>query len=195
MIKFKLKHPTHLETGLKFILLSGLLALYFVYLIHQHGISKGSITLALTWSFFVLCTPIADAGFLLDFPIRLLFGFRMFIIEIFVWILAITIASLSLLIAPHYFESTLITRVFHQILCHPIPYWSIIGLSFLGTFASIYFGDEMIDVLMHSKRVKHHKHGFKYKTLVLISVPILVIAIYYQLMRDLGLSAAIETIF
>ncbi len=83
-IKFKLKHKTHLETGLKFLILSGVFVLYLAYLIHMHNISKGSITLALTWSFFVLCTPIADAGFLLDFPIRLLFGFRMFVVEIFV---------------------------------------------------------------------------------------------------------------
>jgi len=115
--------------------------------------------------------------------------------EMFVWVLAITISSTSLFLAPQYFESTLITRVFHQILCHPIPYWSIIFLSFIGTFASIYFGDEMIDVITHNKRLEHHKHGFKYKTIVLISVPILVITVYYQLMRDLGLSSAIETIF
>ena len=119
--KIKIKHQIHLETGLKFVLLSGILALYSVYLANNHGISKGSVTLALTWSFFVLCTPIADAGFLLDFPVRLLFGFRMFIVEIFVWVLAITISVASLLLAPEYFESTLITRVFHQILCHPYP--------------------------------------------------------------------------
>lgn len=192
---FKLKHQTHLETGLKFVLLCGILALYFFYLVKMHGISKGSVTLALTWSFFVLCTPIADAGFLLDFPVRLLFGFRMFIVEIFVWVLAITISTASLFLAPEYFKSTLITRVFHQILCNPIPYWSIICLAFIGTFASIYFGDEMIDVITHNKRVKHHKHGFKYRTLILISVPILVITIYYQLITELGISSTIETIF
>ena len=159
----------------------------------MHDISKGGITLGLTWSFFVLCTPIADAGFLLDFPIRLLFGFRMFVVEIFVWMLAIAISSATLLFAPEHFETTLITRVFHQVLCHPIPYWSIIFLSFMGTFTSIYFGDEMMDVITHNKRVKQHKHGIKHKALVLISITILVITIYYQLIDELGLKS--ENIF
>lgn len=194
-MQFKLKHQTHLETGLKFILLSGLLVLYLVYLIHRYDVPKGTMTLALTWSFFVLCTPVADAGFLLDFPIRLLFGARMLHVEIFVWGLAITIATFGILIVPHYFDATLITRVFHQILTHPIPYWSVIFLSCIGTFASIYFGDEMLDVITHDKRTEHHKHGFKYKAIVLISVTILVITIYYQLLRDLHIPLSAETIF
>jgi len=145
------------------------------------------MTLALTWSFFVLCTPVADAGFLLDFPIRLLFGLRMFVVEIFVWVVAIVISSATLVFAPEYFQTTLITRVFYQVLCHPIPYWSIIFLSFTGTFASIYFGDEMMDVITHNQRIKHHKHSVKFKAIALVGITFLVITIYYQLVGELGI--------
>ncbi len=59
----------------KFLLLSVLLVSYFVYLSYEYNLLTGGIAVALTWSFFVLCTPIADAGFLLDFPLRLFLVF------------------------------------------------------------------------------------------------------------------------
>ena len=162
-MRFSIKHQTHLETTLKFIGLLAVLVFYFIYLSYEHDFSKGGLAVALTWSFFVLCTPVADAGFLIDFPVRLLFGFRMIMVEVFVWILAISITASTLYFAPQNFETTLITRVFYKILCHPYPYWAIIFLCCIGTFASIYFGDEMIDVIGHHERVEHHKYSFKYK--------------------------------
>ncbi len=186
-MKFNIKHQTHFESITKFIFLFGLLISYFTYLTYKHDFSKGGIAVALTWSFFVLCTPIADAGFLIDFPLRLLFGFRMVVVEIFVWILAIGITVVTLLISPHHFEMTLITRVFYKILCNPYPYWSIIILCCIGTFSSIYFGDEMIDVIGHHERIKHHKHGFKYKAIALLGLTLLVVSIYYQIISDLGI--------
>ena len=98
-MKFSTKHQTHLETTLKFIGLLAVLVGYFIYLAHEYDFSKGGAVVALTWSFFVLCTPVADAGFLIDFPVRLLFGFRMITVEIFVWILAILITSSTLSVA------------------------------------------------------------------------------------------------
>jgi hypothetical protein len=68
----------------KFMLLCLLLAGYFVYLTAQYDLVTGGFASVLTWSFFVLCTPIADTGFLLDFPLRLLFNIRMLISEIVV---------------------------------------------------------------------------------------------------------------
>jgi len=62
---------------MKFFLLCLLMFGYFAYLSYEYDLLTGGIAALLTWSFFVLCTPIADAGFLLDFPLRLLFGIRM----------------------------------------------------------------------------------------------------------------------
>lgn len=185
-MKFKLKHPTHFEAAVKFFLLVCILITYLFYLIYRYDTSSGVIILALTWSFFVLCTPIADAGFLIDFPIRILFGLRMLIVEIFVWILALTIVITTIIVAPEYFSATMPTRVLYQILTNPIPYWLIILLSFIGTFASIFFGDEMIDVLTHDKRIQHHKHSFKHRAIVLITTTCLIVTAYYILVKDLN---------
>lgn len=184
-----LKHTaTHLESKYKFLMLVVIAICYLGYLSYKHDIKSGLSSLALTWSFFVLCTPVADAGFLLDFPIRILFGIRMFIVEIFVWLLASIIAAIFIFVSPQAFEITVVTSLFYKILSNPIPYWSIIALCCIGTFGSIYFGDEMLDALSHSKRRKFHKHYFKHKNVILFAVIVTVVLLYHQLIKELGLN-------
>jgi hypothetical protein len=72
--------PPKKQVLYKFLLLCILLVSYFSYLSFQYDVMTGGIASALTWIFFVLCTPIADAGILLDFPLRLIFGIRMLIL-------------------------------------------------------------------------------------------------------------------
>jgi hypothetical protein len=110
----------------KFILLGLLLVGYFVYLSIQYDLVTGGFASVLTWSFFVLCTPIADAGFLLDFPLRLLFNVRMLMSEIVVWAIAITVNITSVIYFPGYYETTTLTALLHVILTNPYPYWSVI---------------------------------------------------------------------
>ncbi|MFQ3324028.1 MAG: hypothetical protein ACI90U_001853 [Pseudomonadales bacterium] len=71
-----MKHPRH-QVLIKFLLLCLLLFFYFMYLTYQYDLLTGSIAALITWSFFVLCIPVADAGFLLDFPLMLIFGISM----------------------------------------------------------------------------------------------------------------------
>ena len=118
----------------KFVLLCLLLASYFAYLSFKYDVATGGIASALTWSFFVLCTPIADAGFLLDFPMRLIFGIRMLFSEIAVWALAITVNIVTLLFFVEYYETTKLTMLLQAILTTPYPYWAIILLAGTGTF-------------------------------------------------------------
>ncbi len=179
------KHETHRETATKFLLLLVVLIAYFFYLSHEFGFKTGGMVAAITWSFFVLCTPIADAGFLLDFPIRLLFGIRMFISEIAVWLIALAINLYAMLFAQTAYETTFITELFKMIILHPFPYWSIILLSGLGTFLSIYFGDEMLDVIRHRDRVKYHEHGFKFRIIVIIALFLLIFLAYFYLLESL----------
>jgi hypothetical protein len=85
------------------------LAIVFIYLtiaILQYGIKDGLIVTALSWSFFVFCTPIADAGFLLDFPIRLIAGFRMLHTEIVVWGIALAINIMAFAFNPNIYYKT-----------------------------------------------------------------------------------------
>ncbi len=177
---------TQTQVLVKFLLLCLLLIGYFAYLSYQYDLLTGGIAALLTWSFFVLCTPIADAGFLVDFPLRLLFGIRMVFSEMAVWGIAISVNVVSFLYFSEYYQTTIVTRLLHQILSQPYPYWAIIFLSGAGTFLSIRFGDELMDVIHHRDRDFFHSHQFKYE-LVLIAFFILVFFGYYHLIASLGI--------
>lgn len=172
---------------IKFALLCGLMVCYFAYLSYEYNFLTGGIAALLTWSFFVLCTPVADAGFLLDFPLRLLFGIRMVLSEIVVWAIAILINILTIKYFVSYYETTLITRLLHKILINPYPYWAVILLSGVGTFLSIRFGDELIDVAHHHDRKFLHAHHWK-QELILFIFFILALFGYYELMSSLGIA-------
>jgi hypothetical protein len=146
----------------------------------------GGIASALTWTFFVLCTPIADAGILLDLPLRLLFGIRMLISEIAVWALAITINVVSLLYFDEYYEITKLTMLLHAILTMPYPYWSVILLAGAGTFLSIRFADELMDVVHHRDRRFFHRHSFKHEIVIIVFFVFVLIG-YYKLIASLGI--------
>ncbi len=172
----------------KFILLCLLLVSYFFYLSVQYDVMTGGIASVLTWTFFVLCTPIADAGFLLDFPLRLLFGIRMLISEIAVWALAITINIVSLLYFSEYYDTTKLTKLLHAILTIPYPYWGVILLSGAGTFLSIRFADELMDVIHHRDREYFHHHGFKHEIIIIVFFVVVLVG-YYNLIASLGIEA------
>jgi hypothetical protein len=177
----KIKHN---QLIVKFLLLCGLLAAYFGYLSYEFGLMTGGIAAVLTWSFFVLCTPVADAGFLLDFPLRLLFGVRMVMSEIAVWGVALLVNAIALFFAPDYYQTTVVTHVLYQIFTTPYPYWSVIILSGIGTFLSIRFGDELMDVIHHRDRAFFHSHHFKHE-IVLFVFFLFVIFEYYKLVASL----------
>jgi hypothetical protein len=170
----------------KFLLLCILLVSYFSYLSFQYDVLTGGIASALTWTFFVLCTPIADAGILLDFPLRLLFGIRMLISEIAVWALAITINVVSLLYFAEYYETTKLTMLLHAILTMPYPYWSVIFLAGAGTFLSIQFADELMDVAHHRDRSFFHRNAFKHEIVIIVFF-VFVLVGYYKLIASLGI--------
>lgn len=185
---FHLKHKTHKETFLKFSLLLAVFIGYFVYLNFEYGLATGGLIAGLTWSFFVLCTPIADAGFLLDFPIRLILGVRMVVMEIIVWLIAFTINLYGVFYSPEAYENTFVTNLLYKIITNPYPYWGIIFLCALGTFLSIYFGDEMMDVFKHKNRDKFHKHSFKLYIIAIIAFFSLIVFAYYHLLETLDIN-------
>lgn len=82
--KFSPKHQTHSESLWRFLGLITLFIAYFVYMSWKFDAATGAWLVLLSWSFFVLCTPVADGGFIIAFPIRLLFGTRMLITQLIV---------------------------------------------------------------------------------------------------------------
>lgn len=187
-IKNLFNHKTKYQVLIKFLALLAVFITYFVYLSIKFDIITGGMVALLTWSFFVLATPVADAGFLLDFPLRLILGIRMFISEIFVWAAAILINIFALIFAPQDYEKTFLTSLLKKIITVPYPYWIIIILSAIGTFLSIRLGDELLDVISHKERTLHHKHGFKLEILIFLGIFILIFFGYHHLLESLNIS-------
>ena len=178
--------PPKKQLFYKFFLLFLLLVGYFVYLSVQYDFVTGGFASILTWSFFVLCTPIADAGFLLDFPLRLLFGIRMLVSEIVVWALAISINIVSLIYFVEYYETTKLTQILYVVLTSPYPYWSVIFLSAAGSFLSIRFADELMDVIHHRDRGFFHSKSYMHEIIIILFF-ILIFIGYYELVASLGI--------
>ncbi len=180
-------HQTKREELLKFLLLLSVLIGYFLYLSWQYDFATGGIVSILTWSFFVLCTPVADAGFLLAFPVRIIAGIRMVFTQAAASIIAVILNIVCIILTPSSYETTFLTSLFYKILTTPWPYWSIIILCAAGTFLSIRFGDEMLDVVSHKERNYHHKHGFKHKIIIMGALFIIIIFAYYHLLEMLNI--------
>jgi len=142
----------------------------------------------LSWSFFVLCTPVADGGFIIAFPVRLLFGIRMLVTQLIVWGFAIVINVAALSFAPENYADTVLTGLLYKILTMPWPYWSLLIISAAGTALSIWFGDEMMDVTTHAQRIRHHQHGLTYRILLVAGLGILTVLAYYHLLSNLGIT-------
>lgn len=186
MMTLKLEHRTHQESLWRFLILVGLFVAYFGYMSWKFDATTGAWLAVLSWSFFVLCTPVADGGFIVAFPVRLLFGTRMIWTQAVVWLVAISINLVALKVNPTAYDDSALTRLLQSILTQPWPFWSILALSAIGTGMSIWFGDEMMDVTGHHERSKQHKHGFVSKIITIIALGTLTIIAYYNLLRELG---------
>ncbi|MCP5244481.1 MAG: hypothetical protein H6937_00335 [Burkholderiales bacterium] len=186
--RFSPKHQTHLESLLRFLGLTVILVVYYIYMSWKFDAATGAWLVLLSWSFFVLCTPVADGGFIVAFPVRLLFGTRMLVTQLIVWVFAIVINVAALSFVPENYADTVLTELLYKILTVPWPYWSILIISAAGTALSIWFGDEMMDVTTHAQRTRHHQHGLSYRILLVAGLGILTVLAYYHLLSNLGIT-------
>lgn len=169
---------------IKFILLILIVLSYFIYVSYKFGLSRGSIVTLLSWSFFVLCTPIPDGGFLIDFPIRLITNIKMKRTEIAVWTIAISANIYAEIAKPSIYSSTKLLTLLHKIIDTPFPYWLIILISATGTFSSLYLGDNIINQISNKNYIKKKNLTI---SIILISTTIL---LYGLLLKDLGINIA-----
>ena len=173
-----IKHETKRNILKRFIAVVILVIVYFVIISLRYGVQNGFMISILTWTLFVFCTPIADAGFLLDFPMRLITHIRMIHSEMMVWTIAFLLNLYSLTFMPGIYDKIIVLRLFKHILLNPFPYWLIILISACGTYISIYFGDEMIDVSKHKHRKKYIKHKSKYRVVLLVFLAVASFILY-----------------
>jgi hypothetical protein len=189
-MKIKLHHLKQHEAKRhalrKFLVALAILILYFIYLFFRFG-SEGLLIGIITWSAFVVATPIPDGGLLIDFPMRIVTGLKMILTELMVWTIAGSVNAYFLITNPEIYQKTAITSVFYQILTHPWPGWIIIIICFLGTFLSLYFGDELLDVVFHHEREKYHKHKHWYRGLMVIFLVLIFVLLYYYIVHGMGL--------
>ncbi len=183
-----IKTQLHKNPFVKFLFVLLILVVYFVFSIQKFGLKDGFLVSLLSWTFFVLSTPIADAGFLLDFPVRLFTGLRMLYSEGIVWTIAITSNLLVFFFKPEIYTKTELLSLLYHILSKPFPFWIIILLSAGGTFLSLLFGDELMDIsLDHKKEASHkQKHKKKYILILTVTVFVLILIIYDYLLKQLG---------
>ena len=182
-----LTHETKRVSLKRFLLLVAVIISYFIFVSIKFGLNQGFMVTILTWSFFVFCTPIADAGFLLDFPVRLITRIRMIHSEMMVWSIASLLNIFSLIFNRKIYERTILLKLLKHVLLHPFPFWAIIALSAIGTYLSIYFGDELMDVSKNKYRKKYMKHKNKYKLVLIIFIVVVIIILYDFLLKKLGI--------
>ncbi len=182
-----MSHETKRHSLGKFIFLLLFLIAYFLFISKEYGVGSGIVITALTWSFFVLCTPIADAGFLIDFPVRVFADIRMFYTEVAVWVMAIAMNVYALTSIPEIYSKTFLLKLLSYILLHPYPFWGIVVLCGIGTFISIYLGDELMDIVSYNERERHSRHKFKHDLVVFLFIILAVIALYDFLLKELGI--------
>jgi len=116
----------------------------------------------------------------------------MLILEIAIWCFTIIINLLSLNYFSEYYGTTELTKVFHLILIIPYPYWGIVLLSAIGTFLSIHFGDEMIDIVHHDWKTLFRKPSYRHKLIIMVVIFAIIIIGYYELITSLGLMKLLE---
>ena len=132
--------------------------------------------------------PITDAGILIDFPVRLITNIRMVISEIMVWVIAIALNLYSFFIMPQIYEKTRLLTLFKYILSKPVPFWLVIIISAIGTFASIQFGDEVFDNVTHKdKREFYEKHKHKHRFIKIIFICACAFVLYNFLLKQLDI--------
>ncbi len=177
----------HKSILIKFFLVLLVFAGYLFFVVERYGTTEGLWVTFLTWSFFVLCTPIADAGFLIDFPLRLITGWKMFRTELMVWLIAGVINFSALMFNPGAYEKTHLLKLFKHILLQPFPLWIIIVISAVGTFISVKVGDEVLDKKAQHKRIFYKQHQNKWYWLMMIFLFIIILVIYDFLAKKTGL--------
>ena len=183
-----IKKETHRDVYIRFIAVLVTFIAYFVFVSRQYGVGEGWLIAWLSWSFFVLCTPIADAGMLIDFPVRLITGLKMVISESLVWATAIGLNTYMLLRNPQIYANTELLKLFYHILATPWPLWGIIALSFVGTFLSITIGDELLDVFRHKDRQLHIRHGLKLRLITMAFILIFTLVLYDYILNLNGIT-------
>ena len=121
----------------KFLTYLGIFGLWVSYLVTMHGTFDGVLLAFLTWSFFVICTPIILEGFLMSFVTGIFRGRMLYDVSIITWFFAVVLNLFTYNLLPELYQKTFLTNFLYIIISRPFPERFILILCALGTFYSM----------------------------------------------------------
>lgn len=107
---------------------SGLFLVVIFYLIKLHGVSQGFIASYLTWSFFVLCTPIISRALLISTIIEKITGSTLYNAGLFTWSGALISNMILLNLVPTIYTMNPLSGFLAHALTTPRPHWLLIAM-------------------------------------------------------------------
>ena len=127
--------------------------LLMIFFIFYNGFYKGCIKSLFIWSFFVICTPIPEAGLLISLPLKRYFGLKMDLSQIAVSLLACIIIFYFYCIEQKIIKNNLIGNLFIGIMNY--KYYSIILLSIVSSVLTSNLLDNIINHFINKDEINH----------------------------------------
>jgi len=123
----------------------------FIFFVVYNGFLKGCIKTIFIWAFFILCTPIPEAGLLVSLPLKKYVNISIHISQI-----VISFIALMILIYFYYYEkktinSCLIGKLFLELIKY--KYFSIIAISIISSIFTSEFIDNLIDNYINNEKI------------------------------------------
>lgn len=122
----------------KFIIALLFTTLFIIRYTVHYGFLAALVLTLLTWTFFMLCTPLNKGGMLVAPILYFTTHHRFQYTELAVWLAAIAMNALAIFSYPMLYTATTITSLLYYILTHPWPCWVIVALSLCATLYNIF---------------------------------------------------------
>jgi len=113
---------------------AGLFSFWMSNLVSLNGTFEGILLAFLSWSFFVICTPIILEGFLTSFLAGIFRGGRLYEVGVYTWFGAVLLNLFTYNLFPEVYTKTLLTNFLYIVISRPFPERFILVLCALGTF-------------------------------------------------------------
>lgn len=164
------KHKTYLYIYDSIIIIFLFLIVFYV---SYNGYVKGCIKSLFIWAFFVVCTPIPEAGLLFSLPLKRYFNIPMHICQILASILALGMLYYFFIKEKKTINSYLIGKLFLELIAY--KYFSIIIISIISSIITSELINNLIDHYIMEKNLNY---------IYLKSILIVVLVLSYSLILN-----------
>lgn len=168
--KDDLEKKTYLYIYDSIVLIFLLLLIFYIF---YNGYFKGCIKSLFLWAFFVICTPIPEAGLLFSLPLKRYFNIPMHICQVLVSVLALGMLFYFYSYEKKTIKTYLIGKLFLELI--NLKYFSIIIISIISSVFTSEFINNIIDNYIDKKKINYVE--FK---LILISI----FVVFYSIMLN-----------